>query len=65
MSEGPNENRATLRIWQQNLNKSLTAQASLLNNKSASDWDIMVIQEPYINSLRNTNANHTWHVLYP
>ncbi|KAG2050494.1 hypothetical protein BDR06DRAFT_891588, partial [Suillus hirtellus] len=25
----------------------------------------MVIQEPYINFLRNTSANHTWHVIYP
>ncbi|KAG1805823.1 uncharacterized protein BJ212DRAFT_1237263, partial [Suillus subaureus] len=29
------------------------------------DWDTMVIQEPHINFLHNTCANHHWHVLYP
>ncbi|KAG2036495.1 hypothetical protein BDR03DRAFT_866047, partial [Suillus americanus] len=64
MSEKPNETNMTLRIWQQNLNTSMTAQASLLNSNSATDWDIMVIQEPYINFLCNTCTNHKWHVLY-
>lgn len=55
-----------LRIWQQNLNTSLTAQASLLNNPAtAKNWDILLIQEPYINFLRNMSASHRWHVLYP
>ncbi|KIK32793.1 hypothetical protein CY34DRAFT_38340, partial [Suillus luteus UH-Slu-Lm8-n1] len=52
------------RIWQQNLNTSMVAQASLLNNASISDWDIITIQEPHINFLRNTSANHKWRVLY-
>lgn len=43
----------------------MTAQASLLNSPSAMEWDVMVIQEPYLNFLRNTCANHRWHVIYP
>ncbi|KAG1785103.1 uncharacterized protein HD556DRAFT_1199776, partial [Suillus plorans] len=54
-----------LRIWQQNLNGSLIAQLSLLNNPAVADWDILLLQEPHINFLRNTSANHHWHVLYP
>ncbi|KIK34517.1 hypothetical protein CY34DRAFT_33211, partial [Suillus luteus UH-Slu-Lm8-n1] len=27
--------------------------------------DLIAIQEPHINFLRNTSANHHWHVLYP
>jgi exonuclease III len=56
---------AKLRIWQQNLNSSMTAQSSLLNSTLVAHWDIVVIQEPYINFLRNTLASHRWHVLYP
>ncbi|KIK47992.1 hypothetical protein CY34DRAFT_36412, partial [Suillus luteus UH-Slu-Lm8-n1] len=52
-------------IWQQNLNTSMAAQEALLNSPKISEWDIIVIQEPYINFLRNTRANHRWHVLYP
>ncbi|KAG1809792.1 uncharacterized protein HD556DRAFT_1223616, partial [Suillus plorans] len=29
------------------------------------DWDVIVIQEPYINFLRNTHTNPHWHVIYP
>lgn len=54
-----------LRIWQQNLNTSLIAQSSLLNSPEAAKWDIITIQEPHINFLRNTTANHHWHVIYP
>ena len=54
-----------LRIWQQNLNTSHMAQLSLLNNVNCSNYEILVIQEPYINSLRNMISNHHHHVLYP
>lgn len=61
----PPPNPARLCIWQQNLNVSLSAQGSLLNSPVANHWDIIVIQEPHINFLCNTRANHRWHVLYP
>ncbi|KAG2068646.1 hypothetical protein BDR04DRAFT_951632, partial [Suillus decipiens] len=28
-------------------------------------WDVLIIQELYINFLYNTSVNHHWHVLYP
>jgi hypothetical protein len=65
MSDDAHVNTVRLRIWQQNLNTSLIAQLSLLNSHTIVDWDILVIQEPHINFLRNTSANHHWHVLYP
>ncbi|OJA13176.1 hypothetical protein AZE42_14083, partial [Rhizopogon vesiculosus] len=65
MSEHPLNNTASLRIWQQNLNTSHSAQASLLNNPNIADWDLITIQEPYLNSYRNTTANHHWSVYYP
>lgn len=65
MSNHNPTNTERLRIWQQNLNASLTAQASLLNNNDMDEWDVVAIQEPHINFLRNTHANHHWHVIYP
>jgi exonuclease III len=65
MFEQQNPPTVNLKIWQQNLNTSLTAQEALLNNPEIANWDILVLQEPHINFLRNTRANHKWHVLYP
>ena len=28
-------------------------------------WDILALQEPYINALGNTKANLQWDVVYP
>ncbi|KAG2057393.1 hypothetical protein BDR06DRAFT_878193, partial [Suillus hirtellus] len=53
-----------LKIWQHNLNTSLAAQESLLNRQMITDYNIVAIQEPHVNFLRNTQANHRWHVLY-
>jgi len=53
-----------LRIWQQNLNKSLTAQLHLLNTASPKDWDILLLQEPWFGNTV-TRATHSWRVLYP
>jgi len=52
-----------LRIWQQNLNKSQEAQADLINN--IQEYDLVVIQEPYIDHLNRTRATSRWRVLYP
>lgn len=60
------EQRSNLRIWQQNLNKSKEAQLDLLSAAKPSDWDLILIQEPYLdNALNNTRANHHWVVHYP
>ena len=54
-----------LKIWQQNLNTSHIALHSLLNNKIADDWDIIALQEPPVDRLSNTKANHCWCMVYP
>ena len=53
-----------LRIWQQNLNKSLIAQHHLLSTASPHDWDILLLQEPWFGNTV-TRATHSWRVLYP
>jgi hypothetical protein len=64
MPEQPVEDTIKLHIWQQNLNTFPMAQASLLNNPDMADWDVIAIQEPYINFLCNTSVNNHWHVIY-
>ncbi|KAG1720129.1 uncharacterized protein EDB91DRAFT_1023216, partial [Suillus paluster] len=54
-----------IHVWQQNLNASLTAQHSLLNSPIACDWDIVALQEPHINSLKNTVSSPYFHAIYP
>ena len=54
-----------LRIWRQNLNRSLIAQNNLLNNTNPSYYDILALQEPHIDFLNRTQANSHWAVLYP
>ena len=54
-----------LRTWQQNLNTSHIALHSLINNKLADEWDFIALQEPPVNRLGNTKANHHWCVVYP
>ncbi|KAG1786543.1 uncharacterized protein HD556DRAFT_1248118, partial [Suillus plorans] len=54
-----------LRIWQQNLNNSRTAQESLLNGPKAKFWDLLALQEPCSNKLRNTKSTRQWHSVYP
>ncbi|KAG1788582.1 uncharacterized protein HD556DRAFT_1245023, partial [Suillus plorans] len=36
-----------------------------MNSPDITNQDLLIIQEPYINFLRNTRASHRWHVLYP
>ena len=54
-----------LRIWQQNLNKSDKAHYDLINTPLHKNWDILALQEPYIDALGNIKANSWWHVVYP
>jgi hypothetical protein len=57
--------RPKLRIWQQNLNKSFFAQSHLLHSIRPDTYDILVIQEPYLDRLGNTRDNSQWRVHYP
>lgn len=52
-------------FWQQNLNKSLTAQLDLLNQVDPKNTDLIFIQEPHIDFLNLTRANYHWTVIYP
>src|SRR5580698_1720821 len=54
-----------LRIWQQNVNKSLTAQQSLINSIHPNNYDLILLQEPYLDHNRRTRANPNWRVVYP
>ena len=57
--------RTDVKIWQQNLGKSLIAQQEMLATAHPTDWDVLAIQEPYIDNLGNTRANPKWSVIYP
>ena len=54
----------SLCIWQQNLNKSDKAHYDLINTPLHKNWDILALQEPYIDTFGNTKANSRWHVVY-
>lgn len=55
-----------IRIWQQNMNRSLTGQVDFLNVADPRDYEIILLQEPYIDPRTSlTRANHHWHVIYP
>ena len=51
-----NEHLPLIRIWQQNVNKSLDIQLDLLHSASPDDYDLLVIQEPYLDHLHNTRV---------
>jgi Endonuclease-reverse transcriptase len=53
-----------LRIWQQNLNKSLIATEHMLNSTAPEHFDIIAIQEPYIDFTRNARVKQQWYLIY-
>ena len=61
----PSRDLTQLRIWQQNVNRSITAQYDLLHSADPRDYDIIAIQEPYIDHLKLTRASPRWAVVYP
>lgn len=54
-----------LRIWQQNINKSKKAHMDLINSNVHKEWDVLLLQEPYIDIFGNSKGNPMWTVLYP
>ena len=54
-----------LRIRQQSINKSLTAISDLLNRCSPANYDVIAIQEPYIDFLGNARVTPGWISVYP
>jgi len=64
MSAEPPEVQPWLRIWQQNVNKSLDAQSDLLVSLGR-NFDICALQEPYIDFKAMTRAGPSWIPTYP
>ena len=54
-----------LRIWQQNVHKSKTAQDYILNTANPKDWDVIALQEPWIDKYGNSRGSQYWRVIYP
>jgi exonuclease III len=67
MNREPNDpTTKRLRIWQQNLGKSRNAQFNLVNTRNLHlEYDLILIQEPHIDTLGNTKATSAWRVVYP
>ena len=57
------DDTAPLRICQLNVNKSNTAQSAFLHD--ITDFDVVALQEPHIDFLKNTCASYNWKVIYP
>ncbi|KAH8806567.1 hypothetical protein DL96DRAFT_1474439, partial [Flagelloscypha sp. PMI_526] len=54
-----------LRILSQNLRKSQIAQLALLNSEELNEYQIVCLQEPYINVWNNNTTSHAnWEVIY-
>ncbi len=51
-------------IWQQNVAKSGTVQHDVLAGANPQRWDIIALQEPYLDFLRLTHTNAHWNVIY-
>ncbi|KAF8164692.1 hypothetical protein B0H34DRAFT_640256, partial [Crassisporium funariophilum] len=52
-------------ILQLNIRKLHIAQSALLNTARPEDWDVMALQEPYLDHLGNTRVSLFWTVRYP
>lgn len=67
MEDDPTPNthvKHSLRIYQINCNKSNTAQSHIIN-LSPADWDIIAIQEPYIDFQNLSRTTTLWRIVYP
>ena len=53
-----------LHIWQLNTRKSQMAQHHILNT-DPSLFNLILIQEPWINTFGNARGNHCWWIIYP
>ena len=60
-----NTRQTRIKFWQQNVNRSLVTQLDVLDLAKPSDYDVILLQEPYIDFLGNTRANSHLIVVYP
>ena len=65
MSDDPTMQGYNLRIRQANLNKSSAAHDTLLNSNIHETHDVILIQEPWVNSFGKVSASSKWRVVYP
>jgi hypothetical protein len=54
-----------LRIWQQNVHKSKTAQEYVLNTANPKDWDVLALQKPWFDTYGNSRGTQFWCIVYP
>ena len=61
-----NRNGNTIKIWQQNVNKSSTCQHNLISSArlAKKGIDIVALQEPSINFYGNTVTTKDWTIVY-
>ena len=57
-------NTQSIRIWQQNMRKSLTAQLATLHSVE-DEYDIICIQEPHIDFQAMSRVTSVWTTVYP
>lgn len=56
----------TIRIWQQNLNRSQMGQQETINTVSPQHYDIIAIQEPWKNRINHQSTSSLkWRSVYP
>lgn len=65
MNRRPPKAPGKLRILQLNVRKLFTAQSTLLNTARPEDWDVLALQEPFLDKIGNTKASPFWTVRYP
>jgi ribonuclease HI len=64
MNDDPTHLR--LRIYQQNVMKTIASAMHLINIPGLhDDYDFVALQEPYIDFLSNARSNRNWRVIYP
>lgn len=54
-----------LRIWQQNLNKCQDAHDDFLGSVDPDLYDIVALQEPYLDFRDLTRGTHRWQAVFP
>lgn len=62
---GPPPAMRNLRVWQQNLNRSLHAQLEMLSSLKPHKYDIALIQEPYTDFRGESRTNSRFTSVYP
>src|SRR5258705_1249294 len=65
MPEQPNAPPPRLHIRQQNVDHSMVATQHLINSDLHRQYDLIALQEPYLDTYGNTRASRYWRVVYP